>query len=152
MKVWVVVWVWAAGLAAAVTSDWAYDGTTFTLAHLNITYNDLENDKTVTIYQIGRYANGGVKAASGLLQLGRSTKGYSIKRVPFGCTLPWDLNIPEEPWVALVARGQCADKEKIMNAMALNASAIVFYTRDTRAHLKQLGLKALEGEYDTVFL
>ncbi|KAK4321000.1 hypothetical protein Pmani_008167 [Petrolisthes manimaculis] len=144
MKVWVVVWVWAAGLAAAVTSDWAYDGTTFTLAHLNITYNDLVNDKTVTIYQIGRYANGGVKAASGLLQLGRSTKGYSIKRVPFGCTLPWDLNIPEEPWVALVARGQCADKEKIMNAMALNASAIVFYTRDTRAHLKQLGLKALE--------
>lgn len=145
-RLWFVVWVWAAGLTAAVTSDWAYDGTTFTLAHLNVTYNDLDNDKTVTIYQIGRYANGGVKAASGLLLLGRSTRSYSTKHIPFGCTVPWDLSIPEEPWVALVARGQCADKDKIMNAMSLNASAIIIYTRDTRAHLKQLGLKAPEGE------
>ncbi|XP_071522661.1 uncharacterized protein [Panulirus ornatus] len=141
MRAWVLLWVWVIGFAAAVTSEWTYEGATITLANLNISYVDPSTGHHSTNYgQVGKFGTGAVGVASGMILVGHAAEAGINKYNRYGCTTPWAVVPPSEPWVALVARGQCPDSEKVANALSLNASAILVYAKDTKAHLQKIAL------------
>nr|XP_053630546.1 RING finger protein 150-like isoform X2 [Cherax quadricarinatus] len=152
MRVWVVLWVWVAGLAAAVTSEWSYEGATITLAHLNLSFTDPQTGHQRTYMgEVGKFGNGAVGAASGVLVVGHTALGGPpSKNNRHGCSTPWAAPPPAEPWVALVSRGHCSDREKVANSLALNASAILVYARDNHAHLQNIALSSFSRHHGVV--
>ncbi|XP_076059322.1 uncharacterized protein LOC143035955 [Oratosquilla oratoria] len=104
----------------AMTTEWAsYEGDTITLANINLTYTDPVTGVTRVEAEVGKYAAGLVGAASGVLVLAAPQKT--------GCVRPWTVQVPDEDWVALVERGSCPYEDKVEEAMALNASAVVIF-------------------------
>ncbi|XP_066939135.1 E3 ubiquitin-protein ligase RNF128-like isoform X2 [Macrobrachium rosenbergii] len=145
-----------------ISAEWSYEGATITLAHLNISYVDPVTGARLTdVREVGKFGSGAVGSASGLVVVGRSrdtttggASGSSSDRRD-GCTLPWaspsptisassapSAATPSEPWVALVSRGDCPDRDKVGNALALNASGVLIYAKDAQAHLQKIALSS----------
>ena len=54
-------------------------------------------------------------------------------RIPFfsGCSGPFVKNWPKnDPWIALIQRGECTFSTKIQNAESLNASGVLIYDHE----------------------
>lgn len=133
LRVWALIWLWVAGCARAFGSEWSYEGATITLANLNISYSDPATGMNRTdVGEVGKFGSGAVGVAAGILIVGHSLDGGDPRHNRHGCKMPWAVVPPNEPWVALVSRGECADREKIANAQALNASAILVYAKDAQ--------------------
>lgn len=149
-----------------ISAEWSYEGATITLAHLNISYVDPVTGARLTdVREVGKFGSGAVGSASGLVVVGRSrdtaaggASGSSSDRRD-GCTLPWaspsptisassapSAATPSEPWVALVSRGDCPDRDKVGNALALNASGVLIYAKDAQAHLQKIALSSFSRE------
>ncbi|XP_064103058.1 uncharacterized protein LOC135213108 isoform X3 [Macrobrachium nipponense] len=146
-----------------ISAEWSYEGATITLAHLNISYVDPVTGVHLTdVREVGKFGSGAVGSASGLVVVGRSkdatpsgASGSSSSDRRDGCTLPWaspsptlpassapSSATPTEPWVALVSRGDCPDRDKVGNALALNASGVLIYAKDAQAHLQKIALSS----------
>lgn len=118
-------------------SDWQTTGSnpqedvganSYTTAYLNVTYIDPETKKLRTEKsEIGKFGDGRVGPAFGVLVHVSSWEGGFT-----GCAAPLrssfgDGSLPQEPWIALVKRGQCNFEVKVDNALRHNASAILVY-------------------------
>ncbi|XP_042861480.1 RING finger protein 150-like isoform X2 [Penaeus japonicus] len=151
LRVWALTWLWVAGCACAFSSEWSYEGATITLANLNISYSDPATGMNRTgVGEVGKFGSGAVGVAAGILIVGHSLDGGDPKYNRHGCKMPWAVVPPNEPWVALVSRGECADREKIANAQALNASAILVYAKDAQEHLQKIALSSFSRERGVV--
>lgn len=148
LRVWALIWLWVAGCARAFGSEWSYEGATITLANLNISYSDPATGMNRTdVGEVGKFGSGAVGVAAGILIVGHSLDGGDPRHNRHGCKMPWAVVPPNEPWVALVSRGECADREKIANAQALNASAILVYAKDAQEHLQKIALSSFSRKY-----
>ncbi|XP_037788464.1 RING finger protein 150-like isoform X5 [Penaeus monodon] len=151
LRVWALTWLWVAGCARAFGSEWSYEGATITLANLNISYSDPATGMNRTdVGEVGKFGSGAVGVAAGILIVGHSLDGGDPRHNRHGCKMPWAVVPPNEPWVALVSRGECADREKIANAQALNASAILVYAKDAQEHLQKIALSSFSRERGVV--
>lgn len=151
LRVWALIWLWVAGCARAFGSEWSYEGATITLANLNISYSDPATGMNRTdVGEVGKFGSGAVGVAAGILIVGHSLDGGDPRHNRHGCKMPWAVVPPNEPWVALVSRGECADREKIANAQALNASAILVYAKDAQEHLQKIALSSFSRERGVV--
>ncbi|XP_037788462.1 E3 ubiquitin-protein ligase RNF128-like isoform X3 [Penaeus monodon] len=153
LRVWALTWLWVAGCARAFGSEWSYEGATITLANLNISYSDPATGMNRTdVGEVGKFGSGAVGVAAGILIVGHSLDGGDPRHNRHGCKMPWAVVPPNEPWVALVSRGECADREKIANAQALNASAILVYAKDAQEHLQKIALSSFSRHIYTTTL
>ncbi|XP_069986817.1 E3 ubiquitin-protein ligase RNF133-like isoform X2 [Penaeus vannamei] len=153
LRVWALIWLWVAGCARAFGSEWSYEGATITLANLNISYSDPATGMNRTdVGEVGKFGSGAVGVAAGILIVGHSLDGGDPRHNRHGCKMPWAVVPPNEPWVALVSRGECADREKIANAQALNASAILVYAKDAQEHLQKIALSSFSRHIYTTTL
>ncbi|XP_063605316.1 RING finger protein 150-like [Penaeus indicus] len=151
LRVWALTWLWVAGCARAFGSEWSYEGATITLANLNISYSDPATGMNRTdVGEVGKFGSGAVGVAAGILIVGHSLDGGDPRHNRHGCKMPWAVVPTNEPWVALVSRGECADREKIANAQALNASAILVYAKDAQEHLQKIALSSFSRERGVV--
>ena len=149
----------ASGLNS-LNADWSYDGATVTLAKLNLTYqnpNVTHKIQVVSKGELGRFGIGAVGGPiTGLLVLGQSfsnlnkTENSGLDR--YGCSKSWLPSPPEEPWVALIAKGGgCTDVEKVQIATSMNASAVIVFAADQHAHLQQMPMGLYAGEFILLF-
>lgn len=113
----------------------------YTTAYINVTYldpvtNKIKSEKS----EIGKFGDGKVSSASGLLIHVSSSEGEYT-----GCASPLrsssgDGSLPQEPWIALVKRGQCNFEVKVDNAFKHNASAVLVYNDRESATLDKMKL------------
>ena len=60
-----------------------------------------------------------------------------------GCFPPFQDNYPHnEPWIAVVKRGQCTFNEKVKHALELNASGVLVYDDENGKTLQSMKGKA----------
>ncbi|XP_048453934.1 E3 ubiquitin-protein ligase RNF149 [Rhincodon typus] len=94
-------------------------------AFVNTAYVDPTRNMTVSgSSESGRYGDSSPKeSVQGVIGIPRSNRDQ------LGCDPNTEYFIPRsgEPWIALVARGNCTFKEKILNAAKKLASAVVIY-------------------------
>ncbi|EEB17225.1 protein goliath precursor, putative [Pediculus humanus corporis] len=113
----------------------------YTTAYINVTYldpvtNKIKSEKS----EIGKFGDGKVSSVSGLLIHVSSSEGEYT-----GCASPLrsssgDGSLPQEPWIALVKRGQCNFEVKVDNAFKHNASAVLVYNDRESATLDKMKL------------
>ncbi|CAG9782545.1 unnamed protein product [Diatraea saccharalis] len=108
---------------------------TFTVANINITYEDEHGRMYSDISQSGKYGEGFIGSARGVAVHVRA-KGAGGEHDHTGCTWPLlsvtDEKLPTEPWIAVIRRGSCNFEIKVENAWRANASAVLIYNdRDT---------------------
>ncbi|XP_049878425.1 protein goliath [Pectinophora gossypiella] len=110
---------------------------TYTVANINITYEDEHGEIYTETSESGKYGEGIISSARGVAVHVRA-KGASGARDHSGCTWPLlstaapDEPLPTEPWVAVIRRGSCNFEIKVQNAWKANASAVLIYNdRDT---------------------
>ncbi|XP_050704675.1 E3 ubiquitin-protein ligase RNF133-like isoform X2 [Eriocheir sinensis] len=131
-------------LITLTTATWTYEGTTVTLALVNYTYRDPRRDGVlVEVGQVGKYAPGQVASASGRVIASQSKMaGSSNGDLEGPCHFPWSPPSPAPigPWVALVGRGRCPDKDKVAIAASSNASAVILYSNDPHIHLRKISM------------
>lgn len=100
----------------------------YTTAYINVSYIDPETRRIRSEKsEIGKFGDGRVGPAAGVLVHVSSWEGDHT-----GCAAPlrstWDNGeLPQEPWIALVKRGQCNFEVKVENAYRHNASAVLVY-------------------------
>ncbi|XP_022237352.1 RING finger protein 150-like isoform X3 [Limulus polyphemus] len=98
----------------------------YTLALINITYTHpltgrVHSEKS----EMGKF-NGKIGSADGVV-VHVSSNNHTTHD---GCN-PFDSDITSrEPWIALIAHGNCRETIKLQNAMERNASAAVIYTTE----------------------
>lgn len=132
--------------AFAISAEWSYEGSTITLARLNISYTDPTTGTYRTdVSEVGKYGGGYVGVAAGILVMGYDKSGGE----PNGCTRTWAASA-SEPWVALVSRGVCADQKKVENALAQNASGVLIYSKEGDAHLQKIALSSFSQKKGVV--
>ena len=93
-------------------------------ARLNASFREFDQLKQFPVWnhitEKGRFGTGAAR---------RAAKGY-LYYLPHNdwCT-PIATKVPEvlKPWIALIERGNCEFRTKILNAKALNASAVVIF-------------------------
>ncbi|XP_041055462.1 E3 ubiquitin-protein ligase RNF149-like [Carcharodon carcharias] len=94
-------------------------------AFVSTAYLDPDTNMTVsTSSESGRYGDSSPKdSVQGVIGIPRTNRDQ------LGCDPSTEYFIPRsgEPWIALIARGNCTFKEKILNAAKKMASAVVIY-------------------------
>ncbi|MCI4379848.1 hypothetical protein PGIGA_G00233110 [Pangasianodon gigas] len=81
------------------------------------------NQTTISVCECGRYGSESpLKQASGIVVLPNSDS--------LACQPNTTFTIKEEPWIALIKRGNCTYAEKIQVAQREGASAVVIYNPD----------------------
>ncbi|XP_069747160.1 E3 ubiquitin-protein ligase RNF149-like isoform X1 [Narcine bancroftii] len=94
-------------------------------AFVGTAYLDPDTNVTVSASsESGRYGDSSPKdSVQGVIGIPRNSRDQ------LGCDTNTEYFIPRsgEPWIALVARGNCTFKEKILNAAKEMASAVVIY-------------------------
>ncbi|CAH2979335.1 unnamed protein product [Chilo suppressalis] len=108
---------------------------TFTVANINLTYEDEHGLIYTEISESGKYGEGFIGSARGVAVHIRA-KGEGGERDHSGCTWPLlsatEDQLPTEPWIAVIRRGSCNFEIKVQNAWRANASAVLVYNdRDT---------------------
>ncbi|KAM9585238.1 E3 ubiquitin-protein ligase RNF149 isoform 4-T4 [Trichechus inunguis] len=107
-------------------------------ALVSTAYVDLQTNLTVrSVSESGRFGDNSPKeGAQGLLGAPRAPDGH-----PEGCAPDTRFHVPAPggqgaaPWVALVARGGCTFKDKVLVAARRNASAVVIYNEERYGNL-----------------
>ncbi|XP_022237353.1 RING finger protein 150-like isoform X4 [Limulus polyphemus] len=114
----------------------------YTLALINITYTHpltgrVHSEKS----EMGKF-NGKIGSADGVV-VHVSSNNHTTHD---GCN-PFDSDITSrEPWIALIAHGNCRETIKLQNAMERNASAAVIYTTE----FSSFGIKLQHKVFDLV--
>ncbi|XP_078401755.1 E3 ubiquitin-protein ligase RNF149-like [Cetorhinus maximus] len=94
-------------------------------AFVSTAYLDPDTNMTVSASsESGRYGDSSPKdSVQGVIGIPRTNRDQ------LGCDPSTEYFIPRsgEPWIALIARGNCTFKEKILNAAKKMASAVVIY-------------------------
>ncbi|KAL0829899.1 hypothetical protein ABMA28_003377 [Loxostege sticticalis] len=110
---------------------------TFTVANINITYEDEHGVMYTEISESGKYGEGYIGSSRGVAVHVRA-KGPDGDRDHTGCTWPLlsaaapNEPLPTEPWIAVIKRGSCNFEIKVQNAWKANATAVLVYNdRDT---------------------
>ncbi|XP_059060989.1 E3 ubiquitin-protein ligase goliath-like [Achroia grisella] len=123
---------------------------TFTIANINVTYEHERRGIYTEISESGKYGEGHIGSAHGVAVHVRA-KGPGGERDHSGCTWPLlsmdapDDPLPDEPWIAVIRRGNCNFEIKVQNAWRANASAVLVYNdRDTTA-LEKMKLSSDNG-------
>ena len=110
-------------------------------AYINLSYIDQvemvwQNERTET----GRYGNNAVKEDGGLAV---RVKDFSEEYDNSGCRSPFKSNYPlKEKWIAVIERGKCTFNQKIVNAMAHNASGVLIYDNEEDGVLQSMQVEA----------
>ncbi|XP_066233302.1 E3 ubiquitin-protein ligase RNF149 isoform X2 [Saccopteryx leptura] len=112
-------------------------------AVVSIEYVDLLTNRTVcSISESGRFGDSSPKVgALGLVGVPRTVDGDPEGDDPEGCAPDTRFVVPRPegrraaPWVALVARGGCTFKDKVLLAARRNASAVVIYNEERHGNL-----------------
>lgn len=127
-------------------------------AVVSIEYLDPQTNLTVwSVSESGRFGDSSPKeGAQGLVGVPWAPGGD-----PEGCAPDTRFFVPEPggrgaaPWVALVARGGCTFKDKVLVAARRNASAVVLYNEERYGNLtmpmshagEQAGARGQEGDF-----
>lgn len=94
-------------------------------------YVDPRTNRTVwSVSESGRFGDSSPKEGA----LGLVGVPYAADRDPEGCATDTRFLV-SPPWVALVARGGCTYKEKVLVAARRNASAVVIYNEERHGNL-----------------
>lgn len=118
-------------------TDDRFGGDIYTVARINITYEDEHGEMYTETSESGKYGEGYVGSSRGMAVHVRA-KGPDGANDHTGCT--WPLlsvaaptePLPNEPWIAVIRRGSCNFEIKVQNAWRANASAVLIYNdRDT---------------------
>ncbi|XP_059820417.1 E3 ubiquitin-protein ligase RNF149-like isoform X1 [Hypanus sabinus] len=112
-------------------------------AFVSTAYLDPDTNVTVSASsESGRYGDSSPKdSVQGVIGIPRNNRDQ------LGCDANTEYFIPRtgEPWIALVARGNCTFKEKILNAAKKMASAVVIYnflgTGNTTVTMNHIGTR-----------
>ncbi|XP_006887864.1 PREDICTED: E3 ubiquitin-protein ligase RNF149 [Elephantulus edwardii] len=107
-------------------------------ALVSTAYVDPQTNLTVrSVSESGRFGDNSPKeSAQGLVGVPRT-----LDRHPDGCAPDTRFHVPASggqaatPWVALVARGGCTFKDKVLVAARRNASAVVIYNEERYGNL-----------------
>lgn len=107
-------------------------------AVVSLQYVDRQTNRTVcSVSESGRFGDSSPKeGALGLVGVPRAGDGD-----PKGCAPDTRFAVPAPggrgaaPWVALVARGGCTFKDKVLVAARSNASAVVIYNEESHGNL-----------------
>ncbi|KAM8786424.1 E3 ubiquitin-protein ligase RNF149 isoform 1-T1 [Rhynchonycteris naso] len=107
-------------------------------AVVSIEYVDRLTNRTVcSISESGRFGDSSPKAGA----LGLVGVPHTVDGDPEGCAPDTRFVVPRPegrgaaPWVALVARGGCTFKDKVLLAARRNASAVVIYNEERHGNL-----------------
>ncbi|XP_072945541.1 E3 ubiquitin-protein ligase goliath [Epargyreus clarus] len=123
---------------------------TYTVANINITYEDEHGETYTETSESGKYGEGYISSSRGMAVHVRA-KGIGGALDHTGCTWPLlstaqpDQPLPTQPWIAVMRRGSCNFEIKVQNAWRANASAVIIYNdRDTTA-LEKMKLSTDNG-------
>uniref|UniRef100_A0A1B6DHR0 RING-type domain-containing protein n=1 Tax=Clastoptera arizonana TaxID=38151 RepID=A0A1B6DHR0_9HEMI len=111
-------------------------------AFINLTYVDPASGRVRSERaEIGKFGEDYVGFASGVLVHVKSSDGHT------GCTMPlrssvYPGDLPRQPWVALIKRGDCSFQVKVDNAYRSNASAVIVYNNEDSNSLEKMMLKS----------
>ncbi|CAB3384764.1 Hypothetical predicted protein [Cloeon dipterum] len=113
-------------LSGRAFADWGYEEIEYTMAVLNASYPGSVEKPA----ELGKFSEGHIAATTGVLvhvQSGNNTSGAD-----HACQLPLRAStangqLPQEPWIALIRRGQCSYDQKVDNAFKSNASAVLIF-------------------------
>ncbi|CAK1589050.1 unnamed protein product [Parnassius mnemosyne] len=131
-------------------ADERFGSDTYTVANINITYED-EHDKLYTeTSESGKYGEGYVGSSRGVAVHVRAS-GPDGERDHSGCK--WPLlsvaaptePLPSEPWIAVIRRGSCNFEIKVQNAWRANASAVLIYNDRDATSLEKMKLSTDNG-------
>ncbi|XP_028170875.1 protein goliath isoform X1 [Ostrinia furnacalis] len=111
---------------------------TFTVANINITYEDEHGIMYTEISESGKYGEGFIALSSRGVAVHVRAKGPDGEKDHTGCSWPLlsvaapNDPLPTEPWIAVIKRGSCNFEIKVQNAWKANATAVLVYNdRDT---------------------
>lgn len=117
-------------------------------AVVSLEYVDRLTNRTVcSVSESGRFGDGSPRAGA----LGLVGAPRAADRDPEGCAPGTRFAVPAPggrgaaPWVALVARGGCALRDKVAAAARRNASAVVIYSEDGLGNLTEPAAPAGTG-------
>ncbi|XP_038630767.1 E3 ubiquitin-protein ligase RNF128 isoform X1 [Scyliorhinus canicula] len=106
--------------------------TTFWTAYINVSFSDPGTNQTVW-----QRSESGIYGQDSPLEGVQGLVGIPQSPRPFGCNpeLPYFRPQPQEPWVALIERGNgCTFSQKIQNAAGQGANAAVIFNYPTPAN------------------
>ena len=117
-------------------------------ANINLSYVDSQHQLWHTERtETGRYSNGRQidhpPEAEGIVVHIRAVKdGPEGQEDNSGCEGPFAANYPkDEPWIALIKRGNCTFQTKLVNAKALNASGVLVYDNVDSGELQSMRIE-----------
>ena len=112
------------GLLLPQVSGSSADNIKYVSALLNASFRDFDQLKQFPVWN---HITGEGKFGTGAAH--RAAKGYLYHLPNTNWCTPIAVKIPEvlKPWIALIERGSCEFRTKILNAKALNASAVVIF-------------------------
>ncbi|XP_026751739.1 E3 ubiquitin-protein ligase goliath [Galleria mellonella] len=123
---------------------------TFTIANINLTYEDEHGGVYTETSESGKYGEGYIGSSRGVAVHVRA-KGPGGERDHSGCTWPLlsvdapNDPLPEEPWIAVIRRGNCNFEIKVQNAWRANASAVLVYNDRDTTLLEKMKLSSDNG-------
>lgn len=137
--VWLICLLLSSEIVSNVKSEFSYEAVTAVLARINVSYLDRDTKRIESsTAEIGRFAEGAVGTAGGVLVTGRSPSNSTSSKTQYlqGCFHKW-ATPPNagESWVALLLRGGCSDEDKVKYAMNQNASAVLLYGNDPEPYI-----------------
>lgn len=131
-------------------SEDRFGGDTYTVANINITYEDEHGELYTETSESGKYGEGYVGSSRGMAVHVRA-KGPGGERDHTGCTWPLlsvaapNEPLPSEPWIAVIRRGNCNFEIKVQNAWRSNASAVLIYNDRDTTMLEKMKLSTDSG-------
>ncbi|CAH0719046.1 unnamed protein product, partial [Brenthis ino] len=123
---------------------------TYTVANINITYEDEHGVLYTETSESGKYGEGYIGSSRGMAVHIRA-KGAEGERDHTGCTWPLlsvaapNDPLPSEPWIAVIRRGSCNFEIKVQNAWRSNASAVLIYNDRDTTMLEKMKLSTDNG-------
>ncbi|KAJ0172619.1 hypothetical protein K1T71_011758 [Dendrolimus kikuchii] len=131
-------------------TDERFVSDTYTMANINITYKDEHGEEYTETSESGKYGEGYIGSSRGVAVHVRA-KGPGGERDHTGCTWPLvsvaapNDPLPEEPWVAVIRRGNCNFEIKVQNAWRAKAAAVLIYNERDAPSLEKMKLSTDDG-------
>ncbi|XP_068622949.1 E3 ubiquitin-protein ligase goliath-like [Battus philenor] len=123
---------------------------TYTVANINITYEDEHGKPFTETSETGKYGEGYVGSSRGVAVHVRAI-GDEGERDHSGCKWPLlsaaapSEPLPSEPWIAVIRRGKCNFEIKVQNAWRANATAVLIYNDRDTTTLEKMKLSTDNG-------
>lgn len=116
-------------LPCRVRADFSYahDAEEYYTAIVNLTYVNPSTGLVVSEREeLGKYSAGKVGSVSGVV-VHVTSKNFTAHDA---CSPLDTINIPQEPWIALIQHGNCIESVKMRHAASTNASGAVVYNNN----------------------